>query len=165
MSPASETNSSNASTAITQAPAQAKRLHDRLAELGIDPSQASVNLLTATRVDVGLWWRWRAVRVLACQDALVLLADGPRPFVQTAAYSELSTSFYSHRSAELVLVPAPTLSVRSLSLPPGKAWELLRIIHARCGSLSHASPKLIHGSESPFVQSPVTQSDKGLSHA
>jgi hypothetical protein len=180
MSQASETNSSTASPA----PALAKRLHDRLAELGIDPSQASVNLLTATRVDVGLWWRWRAVRVLACPDALVLLADGPRPFVQRAAYSELTTSFYSHRSAELVLVPSPSfVMVRSLSLPPGPAWELLRIIAARCGSLNsglagHSGTSGMQGEipgglpgkipgalETSFVQPHVNSSDKGLSHA
>lgn len=152
-------------TTVTRTPPatpSARRLHDRLAELGIDPSQASVNFLTATRVDVGLWWRWRPLRVLACPQVLLLLADGPRPFVQTAAYSELATSFYSHRSAELVLVPAPMLSVRSLSLPPGKAWELLRIIHARCGS---SSVNAAHKSESSFVQPHATSSDKGLSHA
>ncbi len=136
------------SNAVSPAQSSARRLHDQLAELGIDPAQASVNLLTATRVDVGLWWRWRLVRVLACEQALVLLADGPRPFVQKAAYSELATSFYSHRSSELVLVPAPTLLVRSLSLAPGPAWELLRIIHARCGS---SSVNAAHKSESSFV--------------
>ena len=180
MSQATQANSSTASPA----PALAKRLHELLKPLGIDPSQASVNLLTATRVDVGLWWRWRAVRVLACPDALVLLADGPRPFVQRAAYSELATSFYNHRTAELVLVPSPSfVMVRSLSLPPGPAWELLTIIAARCGSLNpglpgHSGTAGIPGGipgglpgeipgalETSFVQPHVTSSDKGLSHA
>jgi hypothetical protein len=150
------------STPVSPAAARARRLHELLAPLGIDPDQASVNLLSATRVDVGLWWRWRPVRVLACPDALVLLADGPRPFVQTAAYSELATSFYSHRSAELVLVPAPPLLVRSLKLPPARAWELLRIIHARCGTMNHRTGS---ASESLSAQPHATPTDKGFSHA
>jgi len=82
-----------------------------------------------TAIDVGLWFRWRRIWVCGTDDRLVLFAEGPRPYVQTAAYRELRTSFYSHPSGELVCVPAPELAVHSLAMGPAAAWRLLGLIH------------------------------------
>src|SRR6188768_819118 len=89
-----------------------------------------------TTIDVGLWFRWRRIWVCGTDDRLIFLAEGPRPYVQTAMYSAMTTSFYSHPSGELVCVRAPELIVHSLAMGPAAAWRLLGLIHgARRGAI------------------------------
>ena len=61
-------------------------------------------------------------------DRLLVFAEGPRPYIQTAAYSELSTTFYSHASGELVCVPADDLVVRSFGMSPAEGWRFLTLL-------------------------------------
>ncbi|MCX5661803.1 MAG: hypothetical protein NTW19_19155 [Planctomycetota bacterium] len=85
---------------------------------------------TGARVDVGLWFRSGRVWIAAFDGgAVTLFAAGPRPFVQSAQPHELTTSFYSHLSGELVCVPAPELTVRSLPMGPSDGWKFLDVIH------------------------------------
>jgi hypothetical protein len=83
---------------------------------------------TATGIDVGLWFRWRRIWLCATDHRLIMVADGPRPYVQSVTYDRLQTSFYCHLSGELVLVPAPELGVRSLLIGPIDGWKILRLI-------------------------------------
>lgn len=84
---------------------------------------------SCTGIDVGLWFRWRKIWVVATDHRLVLLADGPRPYVQHVAYDRLQTSFYCHLSGELVFVPAPEMGVRSIKIGPAAAWKILGLIY------------------------------------
>lgn len=97
---------------------------------------------TGARADVGLWFRARPVWIAVFPDGIALLASGPRPFLQTASGAQLSTSFYSHLSGELVCVPAPELEIRSLPMGPALGWRLLNLIRAACAA---AGPSLAPG--------------------
>jgi hypothetical protein len=98
-------------------------------ELSLLQKESSAPILlivrTATQADVGLWLRWRNLTLCLTKDKAVLLADGPRPFLQSVSYDLLRTTFYNHRSGELVLVPAPDLLIRSLAIPPDDGWTFL----------------------------------------
>jgi hypothetical protein len=104
------------------------------------PEDVREMIYSQTTIDVGLWFRWRRIWVCGIEDRLILLADGPRPYAQSAMYHELRTSFYSHPSGELVCVPAPELAVHSLAMGPAAAWRMLGLIHgtvrASAGSMA-----------------------------
>ncbi len=118
-----------------------------LLKKAVDERTPLLCIRTGTQVDVGLWLRWRNILICVCENKVVLLADGPRPFCQSAGYDQLGTTFYNHRSSELVLVPAPELLVRSLAVPPDDGWSLLSLIQEL--SLKHSAAKdTIHASTS-----------------
>lgn len=90
--------------------------------------------LSRARIDVGLWLRWRRIWVAGFDDRLMVFAEGPRPYLQSAPYAELSTSFYSHASGELVCVPADGLVVRSFGMSPAQGWRFLTLIRRGNGT-------------------------------
>jgi hypothetical protein len=122
-----------------------------------------LSVLSGTRVDVGLWFRWRPIRVCACEDRLVLLSHGPRPFVESATYDALDTCFYSHRSAELVLVPAPLLMIRSLAVAPDDGWAFLTLIRKQIQLLREREAKA--ASAAPLIDLPLLKPTAGQAPA
>jgi len=120
-------------------------------------------VLSGTRVDVGLWLRWRPIWVCACEEKLVLLADGPRPFVDSATYDELHTCFYSHRSAELVLVPAPLLLIRSVAVAPDDGWTFLTLIRKQISALREREAKAALAA--PLIDLPLLKPTAGSAPA
>lgn len=92
---------------------------------------------TGTKIDTGRWFVSSPVWVAALPDRLVLVAEGPRNFLQQVPHVELGTSFYSEVSGELVCVPAPQLSeVRSLRMSLEQARQLLAIMRANQASIA-----------------------------
>ena len=93
---------------------------------------------TGTRIDGGKWFVGSSVWVAVMEDRLVLLADGPRNFVQQIPHPELNKSFYSLVSGELVCLPAIQLEeVRSLKMSTEQAREVLTTIKAQLRLLRH----------------------------
>lgn len=99
-----------------------------LFERGARGQAVRAMVLSKARIDVGLWLRWRRIWVAGFDDRLLVFAEGPRPYIQSALYSELSTTFYSHASGELVCVPADDLVVRSFGMSPAEAWRFLTLM-------------------------------------
>jgi hypothetical protein len=119
-----------------------KKGEQALLKKAIGERPALLCVKSQTQVDVGLWWRWRDVWVCVCEKSVVLLADGPSPFLQSVGYDALDTTFYSHRSSELVLVPAPDLLVRSLAVAPDDGWALLSLIQKLSGQQSQGKDNI-----------------------
>lgn len=80
---------------------------------------------TGTRVDVGLWFRKRRVCLVVFPGELVLLAHGVKPFVERAALEDLGESQYNAVTGELVLEPAPSLSLKRLVMSPVEGGQVL----------------------------------------
>jgi hypothetical protein len=78
-----------------------------------------------TRKDVGWWFRKARVWVAVFETEVVLLAHGERPFVERAPMDDLGESQYNVVTGELVLEPAPSLSLRKLVLSPVEAGQVL----------------------------------------
>jgi len=83
---------------------------------------------TSSRMDVGRWLLSARVRVAVLDDALVLIASGPRPVAQRLPFSSVCETFYNHVTGELVLAPAPLARVSSLRVTPDDAVRIIRFI-------------------------------------
>lgn len=80
---------------------------------------------TGTRKDVGGWFRKARVWMAVFETEIVLLAHGERPFVERAAMEDLGEAQYNVVTGELVLEPAPSLSLKKLVLSPVEAGQVL----------------------------------------
>lgn len=86
---------------------------------------------TRTRVDVGEWFRRARVWLGVSRDDLVLLAHGKVPFVERVPLDDLGGTQYNVITGELVLEPAPSLSLKRVVLPPVEAGQVLSQIGKR----------------------------------
>ncbi len=80
---------------------------------------------TGTRVDVGLWFRKARVWIGVFETEIVLLAAGKQPFLERADLDDLGEAQYNVLTGELVLEPAPSLSLKKLVLSPIEAGQVL----------------------------------------
>lgn len=89
-------------------------------------------LPTATRVDVGRWFRPARLWVAVGHGELVLFAPGPRPHCERIPLHALRGSLYNPVTGELVLKrsrePAPGRRVPGLRMPPLNGHRLLELI-------------------------------------
>ena len=81
---------------------------------------------TRTRVDVGMWYRKGRVWVCPLAEELLLFAEGPRPWIERIAYSDIRESRYNHVTAEIALAPEPDLPLSTLRVRPLEALALMR---------------------------------------
>lgn len=92
---------------------------------------------SATRVDVGLWFRRARIWVFATAEGLLLAAwgthtPGPRPWLRVLPAASLVEATYNHVTGALLLRPADGDPVPPLVLPPHDGYRLLAHIH-HCG--------------------------------
>jgi hypothetical protein len=80
---------------------------------------------TRTRVDVGWWFRKARVWLGVSDTELLLLADGKNPFVEKAPLADLGEAQYNVITGELVLEPAPSLSLKKVVLSAIEAGQVL----------------------------------------
>ena len=104
-----------------------RRLFDELCPR----DKALLLLRSGSRTDVGRWFRKGTVWVCAAREEIILLAAGPRPFVQKTPFSFLRESLYNHVTGKVVLVPAPGLAINSFKLPPLEGYQALAQIYAK----------------------------------
>ena len=95
-----------------------------------------VLLPTATRVDVGQWFRNGRVWAACLTGRVAVFAAGKRPYAEEIPVAELGKSFYNFLTGELALAPAPAAKVRRLKLAPLDANKILEQINRK--ELSHA---------------------------
>ena len=109
-----------------------QRLLDEVA-----PGEAPVLVLaTATRVDLGQWFRGGQAWVACFPDRVALVAAGKRPHRETIPVAELGKSFYNFLTGELALAPAPAAQLRRLKIAPLEAQKILEQINRK--EVSHA---------------------------
>ncbi len=81
-------------------------------------------LRTGNRVDVGLWFRQRRVWAAGFGDRLVLVAPGPRPYIETMSSAMLRESVYNHVTRTLVFGPG-TARLVGIAVSPAVGHALL----------------------------------------
>lgn len=109
---------------VLRIPLLSKREKNLMEEIIGDEAPAWL-VRTRTKVDVGLWFRKRAVWICLVQKNLVLFAAGKTPVVDRIGVENLKKTRYNHITAELILSPAENVLIRSLRMPPLDAFELL----------------------------------------
>ena len=80
---------------------------------------------TATRVDVGLWFRRRRLWVGCLAHAMVFVAPGPAPVAVRAPLAALAKARYNPVTGELALPPMEGLAPRGLKVPALDAYQIL----------------------------------------
>ncbi len=90
--------------------------------------QIMVLVRSGTTVDVGAWFRRGHVVGVCLDNEWVMWATGRRPFVERVPARLLVGSTYNHLVGELVLAPAPGVSLRQLKMTPQEAGRALRWI-------------------------------------
>lgn len=86
---------------------------------GTAPDEAlGACVATGSGVDVGSWFGKRRLYVFVLRGRLLLVAAGPRPYVDTVPFEALGGSIYNHVTGELILAPVDYTRVNRLKLTP-----------------------------------------------
>ena len=85
-------------------------------------------LLTGSTVDVGRWVFRGRLWLVATDDAILLAAAGPIPYLQELNMADLADAVYSPVTGELVLGDPRTVDVRGVRLRPVAARDVLNWI-------------------------------------
>ena len=100
----------------------------QLLESSIDTGSVRLKVRSRTYIDVGLWWRNKALWLVVTEHTLVVFAISRRKYIEQVPLTRCSDIHYSPASGELVISSEPALRFPRLKMPASQAIELIELI-------------------------------------
>ena len=81
-----------------------------------------------TRVDTGRWWRRSVLCLAVYPGEIAVFAASRRRYFCHLELADLTESYYSHRTGELILAPAEECRFKQIKMNPSEALEILSML-------------------------------------